>query len=170
MTRSRNVARAVASALLAGSLLGCGENPAQPTPAPERQHDLEALRQVTRPYTDFDAAQSAGYTERLTDCMSDATGGMGYHYGKTSFIDAEAQVREPEILMYEPQRDGSLQLVGVEYVVPLGARPDPPSLFSLRFHRNEALQLWVLHVLLYRDNPSGMFADWNPTVSCAAAR
>ena len=46
--------------------------------------------------------------------------------------------------------------------------PTPPSLYGLEFHRNEAFQLWVLHVWLYRENPSGMFSDWNPTVSCAA--
>ena len=102
--------------------------------------------------------------------MSDSTGGMGYHYGKTAFIDGNARLLEPEILMYEPQRDGSLQLVGIEYVVPLSAAANPPSLFGLEFHRNEAFQLWVLHVWLYKDNPSGMFTDWNPTVSCAAAR
>ena len=102
--------------------------------------------------------------------MSDATGGMGYHYGKTAYIDGNARLSEPEILMYEPQKDGSLQFVGIEYVVPLSASATPPTLFGLQYHRNEAFQLWVLHVWLYRDNPGGMFSDWNPTVTCAAAK
>jgi hypothetical protein len=63
--------------------------------------------------------------------MSDATGGMGYHYGKVAYIDGNARLTEPEILMYEPQSNGSLQLVGLEYVVPLSASATPPSLFGL---------------------------------------
>ena len=66
------------------------------------------------------------------------------------------------------QADGSLKFVGIEFVVPLSESATPPSLFGLEFHRNEAFQLWVLHVWLYKENPSGMFSDWNPTVSCAA--
>ncbi len=170
MTRS-NKAKGAAAVLLALSLVACGEDtPTTPGAAPSQQRDLDALRRVTSAYTDFSRAQAAGYTERLTDCMADATGGMGYHYGKVAFIDGSAQLLEPEILMYEPQRDGSLQFVGIEYVVPLSASATPPSLFGLQFHRNEAFQLWVLHVWLYRDNPSGLFSDWNPTVSCAAAK
>jgi hypothetical protein len=168
MTRWMNPVRAVA-VLLAGSLVACNDAPTRPDLTPEQQRDLDALHRVTATYTDFARAQAAGYSERLTDCMSDATGGMGFHYGKPAFIDGEARLEEPEILMYEPQRDGSLQLVGIEYVVPLSAAANPPSLFGLTFHRNEAFQLWVLHVWLYRDNPSGMFTDWNPTVTCAAA-
>ena len=171
MTRS-NKARGAVAVLLAGVLVACGnDNPTTPGATPDQQKDLDALRRVTSSYTDFSKAQAAGYSEKLTDCMVDpSAGGMGYHYGKVAFIDGKADVQEPEILMYEPQRDGSLQFVGIEYVVPLSASATPPSLFGLQFHKNEAFQLWVLHVWLYRNNPSGLFSDWNPTVSCAAAK
>jgi hypothetical protein len=155
---------------MAVALAGCADDPTSPSVTPAQQRDLEAVRQVTASYTDFARAQAAGYSERLTECMSDASGGMGFHYGKVALIDGSARLLEPEILMYEPQRDGSLQLVGLEYVVPLSASATPPSLFGLSFHRNEAFQLWVLHVWLFKDNPSGTFSDWNPNVSCAAAR
>ena len=156
---------------MALSLVACGDDPTDPSGlTADQRRDLDALRAATAAYTDFSRAQAAGYTERLTDCMSDPAGGMGFHYGKAAFIDANARLLEPEILMYEPQQDGSLRLVGLEYVVPLSAAAEPPSLFGLQFHRNEAFQLWVLHVWLYKDNPSGMFTDWNPTVSCAWAR
>jgi hypothetical protein len=102
--------------------------------------------------------------------MSDPAGAMGFHYGNTAFIDGNARLLEPEILMYEPQPDGTLRFVGLEFVVPLSASATPPTLLGHTFHRNDAFQLWVLHVWLYRENPSGMFADWNPSVSCAAAR
>ena len=169
MIRWRNVTRAGA-AVLALSLAACGDDPTGPSLTSDQQRDLDALRAATAAYRDFSRAQAAGYTERLTDCMSDAAGGMGYHYGKAAFIDASARLLEPEILMYEPQPDGSLQFVGIEYVVPLSMAATPPTLLGHTFHRNDAFQLWVLHVWLYRDNPSGMFSDWNPNVTCAAAR
>jgi hypothetical protein len=170
MTRS-NKTTAVAAVFLAVSLVACGDGPTDPGVTPDQQADLKTLRSVTAAYTDFSKAQAAGYTERLTDCMADPTaGGMGYHYGKVANIDANARLSEPEILMYEPQKDGSLQFVGIEYVVPLSASATPPSLFGLQYHKNEAFQLWVLHVWAYRNNPSGIFSDWNPTVTCAAAK
>jgi len=168
-TRSKTTA-AAAAVLLAGSLFACNDNPTGPSVTADQQRDLNALFGATNAYTDFSRAQADGYTERLTDCMADSSGGMGYHYGKVANIDGNARLLEPEILMYEPQPDGSLKFVGIEFVVPLSAAATPPSLFGIPFHRNEAFQLWVLHVWLYRENPSGMFTDWNPTVSCAAAR
>jgi len=170
MTRSRKTTVA-AAVLLAGSLVACNDkNPTGPSLTPDQQRDLNTLYGVTNSYADFSRAQAAGYTDKLTECMSDSSGGMGIHYGKDAFIDGNARVQEPEVLLYEPQRDGSLQLVAVEYIMPLSASATAPSLFGLQFHRNEAFQLWVLHVWLYRDNPSGMFTDWNPTVTCAAGR
>ena len=169
MTRSKATTAAAAGAAHRPARLQRQPHPTQRS-RPTSSSDLNALFGATVAYNDFSAAQAAGYTERLTDCMADASGGMGYHYGKVAYIDGEARLLEPEILMYEPQADGSLKFVGIEFVVPLSESATPPSLFGLEFHRNEAFQLWVLHVWLYRENPSGMFSDWNPTVSCAAAR
>lgn len=170
MNRSKSATR-VALLLLVGGLVACGsEGPTDPSVTPEQQRDLEALRRATQSYVSFPAAQAAGYSEKLTECMADSSGGMGFHYGKVANIDGNARLLEPEILMYEPQADGSLRFVGIEFVVPLSAAVDPPVLFGIPFHRNEAFQLWVLHVWLYKENPSGIFSDWNPTVSCAAVR
>lgn len=170
MMRSTITTR-VATVLLVAGLAACGsDGPTDPNVTPEQQRDLVALRRATQSYVNFDAAKAAGYSEQLTGCMADSTGGMGFHYGKVANIDGTASLLEPEILMYEPQADGSLKFVGIEFVVPLSAAAQPPVLFDIPFHRNEAFQLWVLHVWLYKDNPSGIFSDWNPTVSCAAAR
>jgi hypothetical protein len=45
----------------------------------------------------------------------------------------------------------------------------PPELLGQRFHPHSFLPIYKLHVWLWRDNPAGMFADWNPKVSCAHA-
>ncbi len=29
-----------------------------------------------------------------------------------------------------------------------------------------SLGLWYLHVWVWQENPSGLFADWNPSVKC----
>jgi hypothetical protein len=169
MIRSKS-ATWTAAAVLLGSLglSGCGDDPT--SPSAQQQRDLDTLRGATSAFADFSRAQAAGYNTQLTDCMSDATGGMGFHYGKAAIIDGAVSVAEPEVLLYEPQRDGSLQLVGIEYIMPLTASATPPTLFGQTFKRNEAFQLWALHVWLYRNNPSGLYSDWNPTVSCAAAK
>jgi hypothetical protein len=59
--------------------------------------------------------------------------------------------------------------VGVEFIIPFTAwtGAEPPVLYGQTFARNETFQVWALHVWAWRDNRSGVFADWNPAVSCA---
>lgn len=136
------------------------------------QREIAGLRQLTAPFHKFETAVAAGWGTQIPGCFSDrALGGMGYHYGNAALIDGRVNVLEPELLVYEPQKNGRLRLVAVEYIVPFGAwtAAAPPRLFDQSFHRNEAFGLWVLHVWHYRHNPSGMFADWNPDVSCEFA-
>jgi hypothetical protein len=133
--------------------------------------DLLELRRATGRFQDFEAARSAGYSTEVTECFQEAEGGMGFHYGRTELIDGQVSLTEPELLMYEPQDDGSMALLGVEYVIPLDvwAGDQPPRLLGQQFHVNERFGLWVLHVWAWSHNPNGIFADWNPLVSCRAA-
>ena len=72
-----------------------------------------------------------------------------------------------------------MKLVGMEYIVPLDAwsgaghdlnNPnDVPQLLGQKFTRHSFLPIFKLHIWLWRDNPSGRFADWNPKVSCQNA-
>lgn len=138
----------------------------------EAQRDVARLRDLTAPFHRFETAVASGWVMPIPGCFSDPTlGGMGYHYGNPGLIDGTVNVLEPELLLYEPQKNGGLRLVAVEYIVPFTAwtAAEPPRLFDQSFHRNEAFGLWVLHVWHYRNNPNGMFADWNPNVSCEFA-
>lgn len=133
--------------------------------------DLAALRRVTAPYHDFATGKNAGWGTQITGCMTDpgGAGGMGFHYGNTDFIDGTAQVERPQLLLYEPESNGKLRLVAVEYIIPytFHARSDtPPELFGRQFKQVDAFQLWGLHAWVWKENPSGMFADWNPNVNC----
>lgn len=134
------------------------------------EQDLRTLRRVTAPFSDFALGQAAGYSTEITPCMSDpALGGMGFHYGNVGLIDGAVQVDQPELLLYEPQANGRFKFVAVEYIIPYTFVPRdaaPPVLFGQQFAQVDAFQLWGLHVWIAKSNPSGLYAAWNPTVSC----
>jgi hypothetical protein len=141
---------------------------------------LDELRKVTSKFHQLETAKQAGYDAQITPCWAHhAAGAMGYHYGKPALIDATVDLLEPEVVMYEPNARGRMQLVGMEYIVPLAAwqaaghdlnsPTDVPELLGQKYTRHSFLPIFKLHIWLWRDNPSGVFADWNPKVSCARA-
>lgn len=139
--------------------------------------DLDELRRVTARFHRFDAGWDAGYTTLVTHpqtgdaCVASPTeGGMGRHYLNAGLLTATPRVSEPQVLMYEPTAGGGLRLVGVEYFVPYGIVADdatPPVLFGRDFLPNPVFGGWMLHVYVWKQNPEGMFATWNPRISCA---
>src|SRR5918992_4329839 len=52
------------------------------TPVAQLGPRLAELRRAVAKFHDFDAAQRAGYSARITGCMEDAPGGMGFHYAR----------------------------------------------------------------------------------------
>jgi len=172
--------------LLAGVVMlgGCGGEPASTEAAASLRADaaalsqgsagvgdqLAALRQVTVKFHDFQAAKDAGWNAKITSCMTSAEGGMGFHYGNMGYItDGVARADQPELLLYEPQKNGGMKLVAVEYIIPYALHPRsaaPPMLFGLPFKQVDAFELWGLHAWVWQGNPSGTFADWNPNVNC----
>lgn len=173
----------VAIALLAG----CERGPVGPDPLSRagmpllRQaglgsavdRDLAALRRATASFHDADAAAAAGWSAAITGCMAGGSAGaMGFHYGNVALIDGTAEVERPELLLYEPTRNGGLRLVGVEYIIPYDFHPRdaaPPVLFGQEFVQVDSFGLWGLHAWVWAENPAGMFAPWNPRVSCEFA-
>lgn len=138
---------------------------------PTVNRDLATLRRVTAPFHQFSTAHDAGWSTKITACMTDpgGAGGMGFHYGNTNLIDGTASVDKPQLLLYEPEKNGNLRLVAVEYIIPYtfhGREEAPPVLFGQKFKQNDVFQLWGLHAWVWKHNPSGMFADWNPVVNC----
>lgn len=136
------------------------------------QQDLAALRRATAAFHDLATAKAAGWSAQITGCMDSPAGGMGFHFGNTALIDGTVRVDQPELLLFEPEKNGAMRLVAVEYIIPYTAHAradEPPVLFGQQFKRNDTFQLWGLHAWVWRENPSGMFADWNPRVTCANA-
>ena len=126
-----------------------------------------------------------------------ALGAMGVHYFRSDLLGVTAppsprvngigihtDFRKPSILIYEPQADGSLALVAVENLVfakawrengqsapptfhgvPYDTMTDDPKTALDEAHMFEPH--FDRHVWIYRDNPNGVFAQFNPAVSCA---
>lgn len=139
---------------------------------PEIARWLAGLKRATARFHDIDAAAAAGWGARITECMElPGAGAMGYHFANDTLIDGLPQQFAPELLVYEPTKNGGLRLVAVEYIVPYAAweGATPPSLHGIDFHRNHAFGLWVLHAWVWKHNPEGMFEDWNPRASCQFA-
>ena len=125
-----------------------------------------------------------------------ALGNMGIHFFRPDLLGitgppnprvtgtgTHTDFNRPSILIYEPQQNGKLELVAVENLVfidaweksgrkaiptfqgvPYDKMVDDPAttvdeahLFAPHYDR---------HVLLYRENPNGVYAQFNPNVSC----
>ena len=151
---------------------------------------LSDARAGTAQFHRIDAANGAGYTVEVIDvnnlaCIDDpnGTGTMGIHFLNPSLLDARVDAATPELVIYEPTKNGGMRLVAVEYLTLKsvwdaahgGANAAPPSLFGTPFelvhagNRYGLPDFYELHAWIWKENPLGMNNDWNPTVSCAAA-
>jgi hypothetical protein len=140
---------------------------------PEQKKAVADVRNATNKFLDVAVAKANGYAKQYpAGCAASpnaSEGAQGFHYLDESRVDGTVELLKPELVMYEPQPNGKLQLIGVDYVVPLTASATPPTLLGVPFMRNEPLGVWALHIWTMRPNPSGMFAAWNPKVSCEHA-
>ncbi|MGH7552713.1 MAG: hypothetical protein ACREMQ_06755 [Longimicrobiales bacterium] len=164
-----------ADAAAAGEATGATAQPASmtETPTPEERAAIDQVIAITEKFKDIEAAKTAGYTDQTpTGCLSSAEGAQGIHYLNPTLADAQVELLTPEMVMYEPQADGSMTLVGVDYIIPFDrwTAAEPPTLQGRPLMRNETYSVWALHIWTVRENPNGMFAPWNPNVSCQNAR
>jgi len=147
------------------------------------EDELAQVRQVTAQFHRLEAAADAGYelgyvngsgVRIIAGCVAHPTAGaMGYHYFNKELIDdLVVDPLKPEGLVYAPGPDGRLQLAAVEYVVPgLASNPpgvsEPPTVFGMEMViLVPAVGFYTLHAWVWRHNPAGMFAHWNPEVVC----
>jgi hypothetical protein len=137
---------------------------------------LAALRGATARFHRLDVALAEGYTA-FGGCFADpgGAGGMGYHYVNADLVaDPAIDPLRPELLVYAPQPNGELQLAAVEWITFVAAWHNAgnhaaPALFGHEFHVNPTLlnePFYLLHAWIWRHNPSGILANWNPTVRC----
>lgn len=132
--------------------------------------DVERIRAATAKFKSLDSAAVAGYRRDVAHCVDNPPqGAMGYHHQNDALLDDRLEVERPEMLVYERLPNREYRLNGVEYIVPFSARPPtatPPTVMGQKLKPAPSLQLWYLHVWVWNDNPSGLFADWHPSVKC----
>jgi hypothetical protein len=146
------------------------------------ENDLvKQAKAATARFNSVTQAQRAGYGPfpagvPLHECIMalDGSGGMGFHWVNGGLIDGTIDEMSPEALVYAPRDNGRLELVALEYVifaadVPAGTTPTAfgmPMTFVAEPNRYEIPAFWQRHIWLYEDNPSGLFMDFNPAVTC----
>jgi len=187
-----------ASALLLANTPEPAATPTEPT--------LEQVRAATERFQDVKVALAEGYIRDPSDTCDSAEmmgkpaelGAMGIHFFRPDMLGisgppnprvdgngTHTDFNKPAILIYEPQADGSLQLVAVENLVfqkswHAAGNQKPPSFHGVEWDTmqdNPATKIdeahmfephYDRHVWLYRENPRGLFAQFNPNVSCRA--
>ena len=188
MNTKHRLALALAT-VAAIAVAGIGIAAADPGGGSARSSLADAV-QATARFHDLDRAKAAGYG-LFTDAQGIACiemapmpgmagGAMGIHYVKGALVgDGDVNASTPEAVIYEPEKNGQMRLVALEYVV-LKADWDakhssPPLLFGQEFNFTPAGNrfglppFYSLHTWIWKNNPTGMFSMWNPEVSCAAA-
>ncbi|HZF67935.1 MAG TPA: hypothetical protein VEZ47_07850 [Gemmatirosa sp.] len=140
---------------------------------------LAATRAATARYHDDAVAIADGYAP-MGGCVANpvaGVGGMGVHYVNVPLLlDPSLDPERPEVLVYEPQQNGRMRLVAVEWMAFAAAYPGgAPEIFGQRLENGPPLPggpggalvpTYALHAWTWRHNPSGMLNAWNPAVSC----
>ena len=176
------------------------------TKAAPPEPSLEEVRKATERFRDVKVALAEGYVRDPMNLCDTADmmgrpaelGAMGIHFFRPDLLGISAppnprvdgsgthtDFTRPAILIYEPQADGSLELVAVENLVfqkswHAAGNAKPPSFHGVEYDTMEDDPTTKIdeahmfephydrHVWIYRDNPNGVFAQFNPNVSCKA--
>jgi hypothetical protein len=139
---------------------------------------VRIVRESTERFKDVMVAEGEG-DHLAFGCVSGGDfGAMGMHFLKAEYLDGDLDPAHPEIIIYEPTKDGRLKLTGVDFLVTKEAweakHPDegPPELKGQLLHLFESPNrfglgvFYTLHVWAWKDNPNGTFVNWHPNVSC----
>lgn len=182
--------------IIAAALAAAAPGPGEPTlgevrAATVRFKDVEAA--LAEGYV-RDPGDMCGTAETMG--ASKGLGGMGIHFFRPDLLGiagppdprvsgtgVHSDFRMPSILIYEPRADGTLELVAVENLVfekawKAAGRTGRPSFHGIAYDRmaddpatpiDEAHMFephFDRHIWLYRKNPNGVFAQYNPSVTC----
>jgi hypothetical protein len=140
---------------------------------------VKIVRESTERFKDAAVAENEGYFLRFGCVSGPDSGAMGLHYVNfPNVIDGELDATRPEIVIYEPLPNGSLRLIGADYLVLADAwdakHESPPQLMGQLLHHFGAPNrfglpaFYTLHVWAWKENPTGTFVNWHSNVSCDA--
>ena len=194
----QNTMKAIGLALV---LAACGQGASTPGPG---EPTLAEVRAAAERFQDISVALADGYVREPTNTCETADmmgrpaadGAMGVHYVRPDLLGLNSapgerangtgthtDFRNPAVLIYEPQADGSMTLVAVENLVfqeswRAAGNTEPPTFHGVAYDAmadDPATELdeahkfqphYDRHVWVFRDNPNGVFTPFNPAVSC----
>lgn len=194
MTRKSICASACSNFALAALLVAFGSPLA--TLAQQDSHSdadssklVEIVRNATQQYQNV--VNATGFTPVLGCVSGPDHGAMGVHYVNLNMLNGESLLgnsqqldpTKPQALIYEPQPNGEMKLVGAEFIIlasalPANAAPEVEGHLMLYIDGPSSLRpkatpnryglpaLFELHVWAWKDNPLGSFVDWNNHVTC----
>ena len=152
----------------------------------------QAVKSATARFNSQTQAARAGYAGEGEPCVESPAGAMGIHTVNPALAsDLTIDPLRPEILLYLPSATGEPRLVAIEYFevalahsangpIPWFGADAPPDgffnpapsvlghVFDGPFAGHNPSMPWHydLHVWLWADNPDGLFAMFNPALSC----
>ena len=169
-------------AVVAGlAVLGVSVAASAANNGPDRK--VAAMRAATVQFHSIKAAEAAGYVPfqdiNGISCIDmPGMGGMGVHYVNPTLINNPSiDAKRPEALVYAPGADGKLHLAALEYLVVKsawdGLHANSPQLFATQHFDETAApnrfglpDFYSQHVWVWKSNPAGLLAMWNPNVHC----
>ena len=195
MIKSKTWARSSSTAVLALSVVLIASAASGEVPRTQPDQALQQLERQLEPFKNVAYAESQGYVRR-SHCESHPTlGTMGFHYLRADLLGLTPPVNgrvngtgtyigtePPAILLYIPDGQGGLKLAGIELLVfaaswdaansqppmyrgrPFEFMADDPD--TLRDEAHNFMPHYDLHIWLFEHNPSGLYAQWNPSLSC----
>jgi len=164
-------------------------------PRTQPDQSFQQLARQLEPYKSVAYARSHGYVQG-SGCEAHPTlGTMGFHYvnprllgltapvnGRVNGTGTYTGVEPPAVLLYLPDGQGGLKLVGIELLVFAEAwnatNKNPPSYRGREYNymadnpatpQDEAhgfMPHYDMHIWLFEHNPSGLYAQWNPAINC----
>ena len=127
--------------------------------------ELEQAKAATASFINIDAALGDGRID-----VSGYVPNMGHHYLNPVLADGTFELLKPEFILYVPDANGTMKMVAIEYgIVPEDPENpgNPPEGFTGdedKWHFNEMIGMWTLHVWTQMENPDGIFAAQNPAI------
>lgn len=134
------------------------------------------LRQASVHFRDIQVALDEGYVQTSPGCVA----GFGVVFRHNTLVDGVVDAGHPEILLYEPQKNGRMRLVGIELLVLASSwdatHSGPPTYAGQTFEDRRApgsagppFPNYALHAWIWQHNPNGLFTPFNPTITCQFA-
>jgi hypothetical protein len=125
---------------------------------------LAQARRGTAKYHDIAQAEADGYVN-----INVYESGEGLHYVNFALLDGNFDPEHPEVLLYAPvPHENRMELVAVEYVIPLSLSSGAPAGFTgdadVWRPNSEGLGLWELNAWVWQHNSNGIFAFKNSRV------